>query len=611
MKKEQNKHNRRSKSFLLLLFLLLSSSVFAILSLDALARINSVATNAQISIISNPHIVNSIPSSINNDDGNLITSSLYRAEYLPLTIFDTGIYIAQDLFTSLYQPYCQSLDQNYYIQRYWQDFSRLSPNTIIPFIPLYQPQSYSASSDLQINSYCRSTDRNYWMPYHNPQTQWPILDGNGLGDTFAPNNAIIISALDGNNTPLEDNAITTSNRITFTIKVTDHFKENAGFLCTLDNAQPFICPTDYTNTINFDNLQPGYHAFQIVAIDFAGNIDLATSTFFTWSVVATEVSGPTSPFANVPQEVCNNGLDDDNDYLIDTIDSDCTTQTGVLGGVDNGLDPFGIRKIYPTKSDETGAGEEWYMDMNNPVADSRTSPPPLMTRNSDGSWQVIGTQIRYGVYTSSGYHPRLITTVNQQELTEKGYMQLPNDWKNVEMTGYVKVNSINNDDDFTWYNRGGRHVTESPCEGAGYKSGLYFSGKTRFAKEQWHSGGYSFSPTNLVTSPLEGRWVGFKYIVYNYQQQEDGKLAVKMENWIDNNNDGNWMKLYEYRDQGGWGSQGTRCGGLPDQIISWGGPIATFRWDSASSVDIKHFSVREIEPPIPSRFSYYGSPTSP
>ena len=234
-----------------------------------------------------------------------------------------------------------------------------------------------------------------------------------------------------------------------------------------------------------------------------------------------------------------------------------------------------------------------------------------MSRNSDGSWQVIGTQIRYGVYTSSGYHPRLITTVNQQELTEKGYMQLPNDWKNVEMTGYVKVNSINNDDDFTWYNRGGRHVTESPCEGAGYKSGLYFSGKTRFAKEQWHSGGYSFSPTNLVTSPLEGRWVGFKYIVYNYQQQEDGKLAVKMENWIDNNNDGNWMKLYEYRDQGGWGSQGTYCGGLPDQIISWGGPIATFRWDSASSVDIKHFSVREIEPPIPSRFSYYGSPTSP
>ena len=37
------------------------------------------------------------------------------------------------------------------------------------------------------------------------------------------------------------------------------------------------------------------------------------------------------------------------------------------------------------------------------------------------------------------------------------------------------------------------------------------------------------------------------------------------------------------------------CGGEPDQIITWGGPIATFRWDGASDVDIKNFSVREIE----------------
>ena len=33
------------------------------------------------------------------------------------------------------------------------------------------------------------------------------------------------------------------------------------------------------------------------------------------------------------------------------------------------------------------------------------------------------------------------------------------------------------------------------------------------------------------------------------------------------------------------------------QIITWGGPIATFRWDGATDVDIKNFSVREIQPP--------------
>jgi hypothetical protein len=29
--------------------------------------------------------------------------------------------------------------------------------------------------------------------------------------------------------------------------------------------------------------------------------------------------------------------------------------------------------------------------------------------------------------------------------------------------------------------------------------------------------------------------------------------------------------------------------------LTWGGPIAMFRWDGASDVDFKWFSVREIE----------------
>ncbi|MFL6420530.1 MAG: hypothetical protein ACJ71P_14155 [Nitrososphaeraceae archaeon] len=42
------------------------------------------------------------------------------------------------------------------------------------------------------------------------------------------------------------------------------------------------------------------------------------------------------------------------------------------------------------------------------------------------------------VYPSTGYHHDKITTLNQKELAAKEYMQSPNDWKNVEMTGYVK-----------------------------------------------------------------------------------------------------------------------------------------------------------------------------
>ena len=51
--------------------------------------------------------------------------------------------------------------------------------------------------------------------------------------------------------------------------------------------------------------------------------------------------------------------------------------------------------------------------------------------------------------------------------------------------------------------------------------------------------------------------------------------------------------------RGHWGEQGEHCDGKLAQIISWGGPIAAFRWDKADGVDIKDFSVREIEPPTP------------
>jgi hypothetical protein len=73
---------------------------------------------------------------------------------------------------------------------------------------------------------------------------------------------------------------------------------------------------------------------------------------------------------------------------------------------------------------------------------------------------------------------------------------------------------------------------------------------------------------------------------------------VVLQNWINENADGvTWKKVNEKIDSTGWGSDGDMCGGTPDQKISWGGPIVTFRWDSASNVDFKWLSVREIQPP--------------
>jgi hypothetical protein len=261
----------------------------------------------------------------------------------------------------------------------------------------------------------------------------------------------------------------------------------------------------------------------------------------------------------------------------------------------SGTDKFGIREIYPTKP----GGEEWFMNMQNLTKDPRFDPQAIITKNPDGSYKITKQEVRMEVYPSTGYHQDKITTLNQRELAAKGYMQSLNDWKNVEMTGYVKLISSLSDDQFNWYNRGGRHIDSRPCEGTAYKSDVmyYFSGKTRFNKEQWFGKAYSFtSPKTVSSSSIQGKWVGLKYIAYNFQQQ-NGKTAVRLESWFDANNDGKWVKINDFVDSGGWGNQGGNCGGASDQIITWGGPIATFRSDYATNVDFKNFSVREIEPP--------------
>lgn len=271
------------------------------------------------------------------------------------------------------------------------------------------------------------------------------------------------------------------------------------------------------------------------------------------------------------------------------------------------VDKFGIKEIYYSKP----GGEEWYINMNDPNHDPRTDPQTTLIKNNnigeDNSWKIKNTEVRYNVFTSSGFQPQLITTLNQTELSKKGYMQSPNDWKNVEITGYFKINSFTSSDKngpahIELVARGGKNTNDNnlinglseQCESTTYHSNTYETGRVKFEKDLMHTQGYTTDDkqkTNAIEKPLLGRWIGIKAVFYNQDNN-----SVKLEQYIDDDSDNNWHRVLSYIDNGHWGGGTPNCGGSDTQVITWGGPIAIFRWDNIDDMDIKDFSIREIQP---------------
>ncbi|OLD41163.1 MAG: hypothetical protein AUI60_02640 [Thaumarchaeota archaeon 13_1_40CM_2_39_4] len=243
--------------------------------------------------------------------------------------------------------------------------------------------------------------------------------------------------------------------------------------------------------------------------------------------------------------------------------------------------------------------------MQNPTSDPQLNPNGVtLTRNAGGSYKVTSSSVRLQVYTSSGYHQNLITTYDQQILAQKGYMQSPNDWKNVEITGYMKVNhfttsTTNGAAHIELLARGGTHSSSVPCEGTAYHSNTYETGRVKFEKELEHTSGYTTNDPQIsgATGTLQGKWVGFKAVFYTFPNG-----TVELEQWLDDKSDNinspgnNWHRVLQFKDVGNWGGGIDNCGGTPTTIITWGGPITHFRWDNIDDMDIKNLSVREIQP---------------
>ena len=238
--------------------------------------------------------------------------------------------------------------------------------------------------------------------------------------------------------------------------------------------------------------------------------------------------------------------------------------------------------------------------MRNPLDDEIVSlnSDTTLDQQSDDSWRVNNSKVRIRVDTPPG----------QVE------------WKNIEMTGYVKIvsstqttdpNGISNEDEgnengdsldphLTWRARGGRHNDMVPCEGTALNGGLYLDGKVSWKKEIWHTGGYTAARgVSEIPYSFINKWIGWKTVMYNFENES----SVKMESYLDIDANNKWVKVSEVEDSGQWYADtsdeefySVDCGKEKDYIITNSGPTATFRADNLI-FDFKNLSIREITLP--------------
>ena len=244
-----------------------------------------------------------------------------------------------------------------------------------------------------------------------------------------------------------------------------------------------------------------------------------------------------------------------------------------------GEDIFGIKEIYPTRPD----GREWFLNSEDPRSDGifYITSDKNITKQSNGSWLINSSEVRMNVDTTPGL----------------------SEWKNVEITGYARILSVidpSKENDLAWFARSGIHSNKSPCEGTGLIGGIHTDGTVEWKKEILFREGYTDGrdKAKVVVDPIIGRWIGWKVVMYN----TNNNSAVKMESYIDNKDTNYWVQVTNLTDNGGWSAKSsdekfysTNCNKPKDYILTNGGPIVTFRSDNLVW-EFKDLSVREIQP---------------
>lgn len=255
----------------------------------------------------------------------------------------------------------------------------------------------------------------------------------------------------------------------------------------------------------------------------------------------------------------------------------------------------GIKEIYPTAP----GSDTWFFNPENPEDGQFDPNGAAISKNVDGSWHLDPGTTRMLVFPKSagllsddarGNLP----TYDFSELAQIGHWYKPTDWKNTEMTGYFKVSSTKSGDGISFVTRSVRHneAIQNGCGGSSYHNNIRFEGTFQYKKEQWHVNYDTLSPSKNGIGSIMNKWVGFKGIVYNLPNGN-----VKLESYVDKDNNNQWQKVQELIDSGNWGDDMTHCNAdKPGAQITWGSPMIIFK-STGVTYDFKKLSIRNIIPP--------------
>ena len=261
-------------------------------------------------------------------------------------------------------------------------------------------------------------------------------------------------------------------------------------------------------------------------------------------------------------------------------------------------DKFGVLEIYPTAP----GGQTWFFNPTSPADGQFDENGADITNNANGSWHVEPGTTRMLAFTNnsgilSDEARANLTTYDYSELAKTGYWYAPQDWKNLEITGYFKVTNIikGGGEDISLVSRGIRHDDDvyDGCGGSSYHNNIdVIKGQFRFKKEMYHVN-YDTTPyTGITIGSQMNKWFGFKGIVYN---MPDGN--IKLESYVDKDNNNHWEKAAEMIDKSDWGNDMTYCNApTPGEKILWGSPEIIFKTNE-KVFDFQKLSVREIIPP--------------